>query len=58
MKGSDDGVHYSVESVNLGDHARQLIEAARESGADPLEIADTYWRLGLIIRSILVQEAA
>ncbi|MFT4258018.1 hypothetical protein [Microbacterium sp.] len=47
---------YTIETVNLWDHARGEIEAARSAGTDPLEIADTHERTAAIIRHIVKME--
>lgn len=46
----------TVESRPLGEVAREEIDAAREAGVDPMEIARTHQRLGYIIPKLIEQE--
>lgn len=50
---TEQDVNISIETRNLGDVAREEIEAARAEGVDPMEIARTHQRLGYIIPQLL-----
>lgn len=50
---TEQDVNISIETRNLGDVAREEIEAARAEGVDPMEIARTHQRLGCIIPQLL-----
>lgn len=48
----------SIQDVNLGEQAREEIDAARAAGIDPMSLARTHQRLGYLIPHLLKQEAA
>lgn len=52
------GVPYEtrVESINLGDLAREEIAAARAQGIDPMDLARTHERMARLIPAILNAE--
>lgn len=50
---TEQDVNISIETRNLGDVAREEIEAAHRDGIDPMEIARTHQRLGYIIPQLL-----
>lgn len=53
---TEQDVNISIETRNLGDVAREEIEAARAEGVDPMEIARTHQRLGYIIPQLLKEK--
>lgn len=54
---TEPGVTITVETRNLGDVAREEIDAARAEGIDPMDIARTHQRLGYIIPQLLEGES-
>lgn len=47
---------YIIEKHNLRELARDEIEVARRKGVDPMEIAQTHLKLGIIIPQLLSEE--
>jgi hypothetical protein len=47
-----------VETVDLGQLAREEVDAAREQGVDPLDLARTHERTAALIRRMVAEESA